>query len=106
MELCENNLFIQTHCNKKKQYILDKLENGVKLFETLIPNEEPDDVFIEYVIFDIADDNLINLLFFTKVPCIEFCKRLAGLYNVNIQLTYYNEIKNYSPDIKLISDKK
>ena len=103
MELCENNLFIHSHCAEKKNYILDKLNSGTMLFQSLVnfPNEKQD-VFIEYVIFDLSEDDTINLVFSTQEnPCIEFCKRLAGLYNVNIQLIYYNQGKNYSGEFSI-----
>ena len=109
--VCENNLFIQTSSVEKKDFILNKLNNGIKLFETLIPlygtKEDcygtSSDVFIEYIIFDIdIDPCIISMIFYTHdTPCIPFCIKIAGMYNLNLQLVYYNEEINFSGQVSI-----
>ena len=102
MVACENNLFIQV--NDKKDYFINIFENNTKLFESFIQCNgkmqeyygTDSDVYLEYVIFENTTD-IINLIFYTHdTPCIEFCKRLAGKFSVNIQLYYYNEEHDFS----------
>jgi hypothetical protein len=76
---CENVLFIQTRCIKQKEYFLDNLQ-------TFIPYYKIIETF----------ENIINCIFNTENPCIEFCKKICGLYNLNIQLYYFNKYNNYS----------
>jgi hypothetical protein len=108
--ICENNLFIQTNSPEKKEYFMKILEEATVLFQSLIPLNgtkkecygTDSDIYLEYITFDIADPDVINLIFYTHdTPCIEFCKRLAGYYSVNVQLVYFNEENNYSGKIDI-----
>jgi len=112
MSPCENNLFIQFDTPEKKDYFLKILEdtNNVHLFQSFVPIFESkkesygtdSDVYIEYVTFDISDSDVINIIFHThESPCIEFCKRLAGKYSVNVQLAYFNQESNFSGKIDI-----
>jgi hypothetical protein len=102
---CENHLIVQFDSIEKKDYLFEKLNNGIKLFETFIPCSSTrmecygtsSDVYIEYITVEIVCEKVLKLVFHThETPCIEFCKRFCALYNVNIQLMYLNEENNYS----------
>jgi len=112
MTACENNLFIQFNNSEIKDYFLKVFENvdNQLLFQSFIPLSGTklecygvdSDVYIEYIKFDISDSDVINIIFHThENPCIEFCKRLAGRYSVNVQLIYYCEENNYSGQIQI-----
>ncbi len=102
---CENNLFIHFDNFDKKQYFLNRFQEHDKLFESLIPLHgtklecygTDSDVYFDFITFDICDESVINLVFFTnEYPCIPFCKKICGLYNVSIELVYLNQDNNFS----------
>jgi len=112
MTVCQNNLFVQFDTLEKKDYFLKILENieNQLLFQCFIPLNGTklecygvdSDVYIEHVTFDISDSDTINIIFYTNEnPCIEFCKRLVGRYNVNIELVYFCEENNCSGRIQI-----
>ena len=102
---CENNLFIQFDNVLKKDCFLKVLQESDKLFQSLVPLNgtkkdcygTDSDVYLEYITFDICENNIINLIFHTnEYPCIPFCIKLCVIYNVNIELLYFNENNDYS----------
>jgi hypothetical protein len=114
MSPCENNLFIQFDSQEKKDYFLKVFENTDNnlFFESFISLTSTklecygtsSDIYIEYITFDTLDSDVIKLVFHThEYPCLEFCKRLAGKYSVNIQLVYFNEDSNYSGKIEIFN---
>ena len=101
---CENNLFIHIETDERKDYIMNILSNNIKLFESFIPLSQTkldcygtsSDVYIEYIDIKLVTD-FIHLKFYTYLtPCLDFCKKLASIYNVNIELVYYNEYSDFS----------
>ena len=112
MTVCENILFIQFDTPEKKDYFLgvfENIENNV-FFQSFIPLTgtmvecygTDSDVYIENVTFDISDNDIISILFYTHDnPCIPFCKKLCMYYNVKIQLVYFNEEQNFAGKINI-----
>ena len=107
--MCKNNLLIQIEDYEKREYFINVLSHSEKLFQSFIPLTAlklecygtSSDVFIEYINITFEND-IINLIFFTyDTPCIEFCKRLASRYSVNIQLLYFNDQEDYSGKIDI-----
>jgi len=112
MTVCENTLFIQFDTVEKKDYFLsvfENVENDVLFgsFIELVGTKKEcygtdSDVYIENVTFDISDNDIISILFYThESPCLEFCKKLAAKYTVNIELVFLNEENNYSGKIHI-----
>lgn len=113
MTACENNLFIQCHTVEQKDYIIHILSNGTYLFQSFVPLEgsnsklemygSSSDVYLEYVTVDMdTDPCMVSLLFYTHdLPPLEFCKRFAYNFTVNIQLVYFNEENNYSGEFRV-----
>ena len=129
------NLFIKCGSIEQKDYIIHILSNGTFLFESFInlnssennnlglsdPNnnlERSDnfilenygtayDIYIDYTTIDIdLDPCMISILFYTHDrPPLEFCKKLAILYTVDIQMVYFNKENNYSGDFR-VNNKK
>jgi hypothetical protein len=109
--ICENNLFIKVDSVEKKDYFLSLLNDSFLFFESFIPFSEENyftcygtntKVYIDDVVFDITyDQHVINCIFKTDAPCINFCIKLAGRWSSNIQLTYYNDIEDYSGQFKI-----
>ncbi len=96
---CENNLFVHVETDERKEYFMNILSNNIKLFESFVPLSQTklecygtsSDVYIEYIDIEFVMD-LICLKFYTyQTPCINFCKKLAARYNINIELVYYTE---------------
>jgi len=113
MTACENNLFIQAGSVEKRDYILQILNDGIKLFESLVPlsgtKDEcygtESDVYIEYITMELTNCNMIRLQFFTHdLPPILFCKKLCAFYGLNIQLVYYNQEKDFSGKYHIYSN--
>jgi hypothetical protein len=111
MTACENNLFIQCHTVEQKDYFIHILSNGTHLFQSFIYLQgtklecygTASDVYIEYTTIDIdTDPCMLSLLFHTHdLPPLEFCKKLAIEYTVNIQLVYFNQENNYSGEFRM-----
>ena len=106
---CQNVLFIYTDSLEKKHFFMEKLKSQ-KLFETFIPLSQSklecygtsSDVYIEYVEVEYFLDNIIKLTFYTYLtPCIDFSKKLASRYNVNVELIYYNQGDDFSGKIQI-----
>ena len=106
---CENNLFIHAETDERKDYFMNILNNSDRLFESFIPLSQTklecygtsSDVYIEFIEVEIVMD-LICLKFYTyQTPCIEFVKRLAGRYSLNIQLHYNNQEDDFSGEISI-----
>lgn len=106
---CENNLFIHAETDERKEYFMNILNRSDKLFESFIPLSQTklecygtsSDVYIEYIEVKLVLD-LIILKFYTyQTPCIEFAKRLAGRYSLNVQLHYYNEESDFSGEVSI-----
>ena len=102
MVACENNLYIQGKRETIK-YFISILDKSPTLFEAFIPLSgtyiesygTSSDIYIENIVFDLSENDVINLIFYThNTPCIEFCKRLAGKFGVNTQLTYFKSTKS------------
>jgi len=106
---CENNLFIQIDSLQTRMYFESILRESDVLFQSFVPlfgtKEEcygtGSDVYMEYILVDKLQD-ILKLVFYThETPCIEFCKRLAAKYSVNIQLVYLNEENDYSGELQI-----
>ena len=105
---CENVLFI--YAKEKNFFFTETLNNGIKLFESFIPLSQTklecygtsSDVYIEYIDTSFLNDNVIKLRFYTyQTPCIEFVKKIAGRFNINVELFYYNEGGEFSGKIQI-----
>ena len=110
MSPCENNLFIKCHSDDQKNALLNIISGGICLFQSFIRLDgtkletygTESDVYSEYITVDIDTDLMISLLFHTHdLPPLEFCKKFAFNYIVNIQLVYYNEENNYSGELRI-----
>ena len=109
--MCDNNLFIYCPSVEHKENILQILSNGMYLFQSFVILHETSlecygtykDIYIDYITIDIdTDPCLISLLFRTDdFPPLQFCKKIAIDYNINVQLVYFNKENNYSGEFSV-----
>ena len=108
---CENNLFVNCISSIKKEYLLGLLQDKVLFFKTYINIENEtikqgygtdSDVYLEYMEVVEIFENVLHFKFYTNdSPCVEFSKRFAAKYSVNIQLVYYNFELNFSGKLNI-----
>ena len=110
MGFCENIILVHSE-PLKIQYLLEILQNSPKslFFETFITlgNSETkkegygtdSDIYTEYIEIDIHPDLLKFVIYTNDTPCIEFVKRFAMKYSLQIQMIYYNSEFNFSGKI-------
>jgi hypothetical protein len=95
---CENNLFVNCKTSIKKEYLLQLLQKQLLFFKTYINLENETlkqgygtdlDIYIEHMEVEIFE-NVIHFKFYTnESPCIEFSKRFAAKYSVNVHVVQF-----------------
>jgi hypothetical protein len=107
--LCENDLYIEVHTVEEFEKLLNLLGDAELLFQTFVPltgtKKEcygtESDVYLEHN-FSEHYDNILHFTFYTHdTPCINFCTQLTQLYNVSIQLIYFNEKFDISGELNI-----